>query len=316
MASHQPQPAPLKLFISHSSKDRELVRLLVDLLKEALGLRSDEIRATGLPGFGLHAGASLEDRIRFEVDQADVLIGVVSEASLDSLYVAFELGARWHAGKLLIPLLAPGLDPDRVPEPLRSKHALQCSEEGELFALIETLERCLALKEQKEKSSALQPRINAIRQYCHDRTTSGWYGLRFTVPEHGEILRTRAIHVKGTFRHRPPAGTVHIFHASDDENRWWPVAEPEFNDATKIWSADMRFEKGEQPYDAWIVITLVSQCSIDLVRYIRKLPEHLETSYRDGRGELEKHKEFNSLFGRLKPDGIEVCDKRKVLIRI
>jgi hypothetical protein len=245
---------------------------------------------------------------------------VISEASLDSLYVAFELGARWHTRRPLVPLLAPGLDPKRVPDPLRGKHFLQCTDEGQFNQLVDHLDEYLrARPTRKAKNSAYVSQIKAICQHCTDRTSTAWYAFEFTGPDEGTAVTRRRVRVEGRFKHTPPDGALHIFHASVDWNRWWPflgrAAEPALN-KDGSWSAELEFEKGHRPYDCWVVLALVSKSSIDLVQYFKDLPHHLSISYRDGRGELEKHDEFNSLFGGIMPKGIQVCAKRKLHIAI
>ena len=93
------------------------------------------------------------------------------------------------------------------------------------------------------------------------------------------------------------------------------AAEPALNNDGS-WSAELEFEKGHWPYDCWVVLALVPKSSVDLVQYFKDLPHHLSISYRDGRGELERHDEFNSLFGGIMPKGIQVCAKRKLHIAI
>src|SRR5215510_4038610 len=99
------------LFISHSSKDLQLVRALIDLLRSALSISPEDLRCTSLDGYRLPAGVGTDDQLRLEVHDADAFIGVISYHSLQSLYVVFELGARWGARKHLVPLLAPGVTP-------------------------------------------------------------------------------------------------------------------------------------------------------------------------------------------------------------
>ena len=87
------------LFISHSSKDLEVVRALIYLFRSALAISPEEIRCTSLEGYRLPAGASVDEKLRQEVHEAKVFIGLISYNSLQSIYVVFELGARWGAGK-------------------------------------------------------------------------------------------------------------------------------------------------------------------------------------------------------------------------
>jgi hypothetical protein len=153
----------LKLFVSHSSKDTELVKLLISLLRSALNLKTTEIRCTSVDGYRLSGGANTMDDLRREVHDAQAFIGVISPASLDSLYVAFELGARWGAHKHLLPILVPGADPKMLSGPLAGINALRCDRAGQLHQLIDDLAKQLDLT--AEPPAAFQDQIDQIANY-------------------------------------------------------------------------------------------------------------------------------------------------------
>lgn len=127
----------MKIFISHSSNDSELAKLLVNLLQKALRLSSADIRCSSVDGYRLPAGASTDERLRSEVHDAQQVIGLITPSSLTSLYVAFELGARWGADKPMIPLLGLGATPDHLGGPLAGINALNCNNESHVNQLIE-----------------------------------------------------------------------------------------------------------------------------------------------------------------------------------
>ena len=88
----------MRVFISHSSHDRELAQVLVDLVRNALkDLEETEIRCTSVDGYGLPAGLPADETLRIEVHQAALVIGLITPNSINSVYVLFELGARWGA---------------------------------------------------------------------------------------------------------------------------------------------------------------------------------------------------------------------------
>ena len=129
----------IKVFISHSSNDVALAKLLITLLRSALRLSAQDIRCTSVPGFNLPGGAETDDHIREEVLAAPVFIGLITESGLASAYVLFELGARWGAKKTLIPLMAPGVSPDILQGPLSNLNALSCGSSANLHQLIREL---------------------------------------------------------------------------------------------------------------------------------------------------------------------------------
>ena len=133
----------MRAFVSHSSGDIDLAKLAVELLRTALNLRSDDIRYTSEPGYGLRAGADIEETLRQDVLEADVVIRLLTPNSLASTWVVLELGARWGANKTLIPLCANGTRPSTLKDPLGALLALDCSDRTQLHKLVEDVAQCL-----------------------------------------------------------------------------------------------------------------------------------------------------------------------------
>ena len=150
----------IRLFISHSSKDSDLVQLIIELLQSALHLSASNIRCTSIDGYRLPGGADTDKELRQEVHEADAFIGVISSHSINSLYVAFELGARWGINRPLIPLITPGSDPKILSGPLKGINALNAGNRSQLHQLISDLSRELYLK--YDSPAAYEGKIDAI----------------------------------------------------------------------------------------------------------------------------------------------------------
>ncbi len=133
----------MQVFISHSSKDESIAKRLADLLRAALNLRPSEIRCTSVDGHRLEVGADTGSRLRHELIEARLFIGIISASSMSSAWVLFELGARWGAGKVLAPVLAPGATTDLLKGPLATLNALSCSSSAQLHQLIQNIGRHL-----------------------------------------------------------------------------------------------------------------------------------------------------------------------------
>ena len=138
----------LKLFISHSSSDRAIASALVELLRSALALSAADIRCTSVDGYRLPVGADTDDQLRREVLDASGFIGIVSEASISSAYVLFELGARWGAKLHLAPVLVPGAPVSLLRGPLAGLTALRCDEEDQLHQLVTDIGALLGITPQ------------------------------------------------------------------------------------------------------------------------------------------------------------------------
>jgi hypothetical protein len=137
------------IFISHSSEDVEIAENLVELLRTALDLNSDQIRCTSVDGYRLPGGVTTNDQLKEEIYNSKSFIGLITPSSLESSYVLFELGARWGAKKQLIPLLAAGSDPSDLVGPLSDINALSCNNKSQMFQLISELSEFLNCNTEK-----------------------------------------------------------------------------------------------------------------------------------------------------------------------
>jgi hypothetical protein len=136
----------IDIFISHSSADVKVAKALIDLLRDAFHIEPKRIRCTSVPGYKLETGAHTETELRREIQQARVFIGILSEISLASAYVLFELGARWgsiqnfggygNAKNKIFPILAAGATGSILRDPLKQYNAQNCEIAGDLHQLV------------------------------------------------------------------------------------------------------------------------------------------------------------------------------------
>lgn len=164
---------PIRLFISHCSNDQEVAGKLTELVKNALRLSSSEIRCTSVDGYRLPGGAKTNEQIKREVRDSIAFIGLISAAATGSMYVLFELGARWGSDKHLLPLLAPGVSPDILKGPLSELNALSCANSSQLHQLVSDLAKILKI--QPETADVYQRYIDGILAIppSLDKTQSG-----------------------------------------------------------------------------------------------------------------------------------------------
>ena len=148
------------IFISHSSSDLEFAKLLLALLTSALKRPAASIRCTSVDGHRLQGGADTDEQLRREVNYATAFIGVISAASLNSMYVAFELGARWGARRHLLPLLTPGVDASILSGPLAGVNALRSDNASQLHQLICEVGNLLGVE--PEPAHVFQAEIDAL----------------------------------------------------------------------------------------------------------------------------------------------------------
>jgi hypothetical protein len=132
----QLRPSPtLDVFISHSSRDEQLARTLIEVLEAALP--AIRIRCSSVDGYRLDAGGEFETQIRQEVLVSKILLGLITPQSVRSDYVLFELGARWGVGLWTIPLLANGATVSALPGPVAHLNAIACTSTSQIHQMIE-----------------------------------------------------------------------------------------------------------------------------------------------------------------------------------
>ena len=152
----------MRVFISHSGKDATLAKSLVNLLQKSMRLSSDDIRCSSVDGYRLPGGVSTDERLRTEVHDAELIVGLITPDSIKSLYVAFELGARWGAKKPMIPILASGATPAHLAGPLSGINALSCSNESQINQLVEEVASYLGIV--PESASSI---VDEVKEVAH-----------------------------------------------------------------------------------------------------------------------------------------------------
>lgn len=153
----------IEVFISHSSKDKVIAAKIAELIKSAFNLQATKIRCTSVPGYKLPGGKRTLETLREEVEKSKVLLAIVTENSIASSYVLFELGARWVLKKPTIPLLASSTGASLLPTPLSDINALSLLDADDLFQLIDDLADELKLT--PERPPVYSHLVKAITQF-------------------------------------------------------------------------------------------------------------------------------------------------------
>ena len=87
---------PLKIFISHSSADKQIALALVELLEFLKIDGKEKIFCSSVPGYGVNVGEDLYERIKKEYEQYNLyMIYLISANYLNSPMSLNEMGAAW-----------------------------------------------------------------------------------------------------------------------------------------------------------------------------------------------------------------------------
>jgi len=162
-------PTTMKIFISHSSADAKAAEALVDLIRSALNVSAKDIRCTSVEGYKLPAGADSNQQLRSEVFECQAFIVLLSPASMSSIYVMFELGARWGAGRYLAPIMIDGTSGGDLKAPLSAIHAINGVSEADMYQLVDDLAQRLELAPEKPAVYS-----KALRSFCHPEPKHEW----------------------------------------------------------------------------------------------------------------------------------------------
>jgi hypothetical protein len=131
-----------RIFISHSSVDAEVAKALISLIKAGLEVPSRTIRCTSVDGHKLDGGDVTAEALRADLVSSNVVLGVLTRASVSSSYVLMELGAAWALKKRAMLLIGPGATYADLPGPFKGAiHALKMDHTPDTQGMIETIAR-------------------------------------------------------------------------------------------------------------------------------------------------------------------------------
>ncbi|MBO5592137.1 MAG: toll/interleukin-1 receptor domain-containing protein [Prevotella sp.] len=97
-----------KIFISHSSKDKELISSFIEnILILGLGLNKDDIAFTSHEIYGVKPGDKINQYIKDNIASAEVVLFMISNNYKESEVCLNEMGATWALDKSFISVLLP-----------------------------------------------------------------------------------------------------------------------------------------------------------------------------------------------------------------
>ena len=135
-----------RIFISHSSIDKEIVNDFVNIiLQNGLGINPvKDVYCTSVEGLKIRSGEDFRNNIKQNIISTGIVILIISENYKKSEMCLNEMGACWVLGKRVIPIILPPLNYSTVgviTEPLQCLNLLANSGINQLCdELIEDLE--------------------------------------------------------------------------------------------------------------------------------------------------------------------------------
>lgn len=103
-----------RVFISHAVADRELAELLVDHLTDAIGVTPDAIFCSSVPGHGVPFTTDFNERMRLTLNDAALVVLLMTPSYMDSEFCLMELGAAWSRSLRMLPIVVHPITFDQV----------------------------------------------------------------------------------------------------------------------------------------------------------------------------------------------------------
>lgn len=117
------------VFVSHATKDKELVAAIVDLIEDGIGVPESEIFCSSLDGYGIPTGENFINHIKSEIQEPKVVILLLTPSYFKSNFCLCEMGAAWVKTHKIFPILVPPLSYADVKDVLTSTQAARIEDD-------------------------------------------------------------------------------------------------------------------------------------------------------------------------------------------
>lgn len=131
--------APL-IFISHTSKDKEIIKLFVDnILKKGLNLTDRNIVFTSYEATGVVPGDNIPEYIKKNIASANIVLAMISKNYKAREVCMNEVGASWALGKTPLQIMLPNTNIDKLGWLIHLDKATKIDESDSLDSLMEPI---------------------------------------------------------------------------------------------------------------------------------------------------------------------------------
>jgi hypothetical protein len=113
------------VFISHAVKDKELAKLLVNLIEDGIGVPESEIFCSSVDGYGIPTGKNFIEYIKAEMQEPKVVILLLTPSYFNSNFCLCEMGAAWIKSHEIFPILVRPLSYEDVRDILTATELIE-----------------------------------------------------------------------------------------------------------------------------------------------------------------------------------------------
>lgn len=110
-----------RVFVTHSSVDAALAEALVYALRMGTGLTDEQVFCSSIEGMDVDDGDDFIEAIRAQLNEATLVIPLITPAYLDSIFCMWELGAIWAMDLKMIAVRVEPVTPSDLPELLKRR---------------------------------------------------------------------------------------------------------------------------------------------------------------------------------------------------
>lgn len=199
----------IDIFISHSAKDENLAQALINLLVKAFHLKSKQIRCTSIPAYKLDIGVDTATALKAQIFSSKIFIGLLTEHSLNSTYVLFELGARWSTDKPLLPLICDPKGASLLESPLNNINALVATNEAELHKFVENVGTYLGIE--ADSAASYSNELKQLNKLSFAENSSTQHSVSSTTVNNDEYSNAMDIIKKRSVKEYPDDYDMQVY---------------------------------------------------------------------------------------------------------
>lgn len=131
----------MRIFLSHASQDKVIANKLKEWIDNSF-LGTVEIFVSSNPN-DLSIGEEWLNKIREALSEAQIIIVILSNYSIDKNWIYFECGAGWLKRIPIFPICISDINKSNLPSPLSSFQAMNLNDESFSFDLMNSLSKRL-----------------------------------------------------------------------------------------------------------------------------------------------------------------------------
>jgi hypothetical protein len=131
------------IFISHAVADRALAKLLVDFLKEAIGVPASAVFCSSVKGHHIPLGEDFNEYIKQQIQKPKLIILLMTPAYMESSFCLMELGAAWAQSSRSLAIVVPPVDFNEVTKTLGLKQAWKITDRTGLVDLRQLVRKAI-----------------------------------------------------------------------------------------------------------------------------------------------------------------------------